>query len=275
MANKKAKSKTSKKKTAPVNKKTVTRVVSSKTVAKEAKEKTNNKANVFIRFFDYLLTPNTIRMIALELIGSLILAMSFVLTQGHPMYMIFVFIGVYTTLSYSTGGFFNPAFSFGAWVTRKISGAALIIQIIAQTLGVMLSLVTHNVFSHLLPDLSQFKLKPIVEGNEWYIFGAEILGLMILALFLGRMMKRKANNSEKAIALGFGIFTALLIAGAFANYASGMIVLNPSLLIQLHAFPSANWMWIISAYIIAPLIGGALGFLLADVLEEKASAKIK
>ena len=98
-----------------------------------------------MRFVNYTLMPNTIRMIVLELLGAFMLAVTFVLTQGHPMYMMFSVIAVFLVFSHTTGGSFNPALTFGQWITRKICGAAMILQIVAQS-GGMLALVVLNTF---------------------------------------------------------------------------------------------------------------------------------
>ncbi|MGI6612651.1 MAG: aquaporin [Candidatus Nanosyncoccaceae bacterium] len=288
MANKKAKpkAKAKSKKTAskakatktPVNKRTTTRVVSAKTDAKEVK-----KGNIFMRFVNYTLMPNTIRMIVLELLGAFMLAVTFVLTQGHPMYMMFSVIAVFLVFSHATGGAFNPALTFGQWITRKICGAAMILQIVAQFLGGMLALVVLNAFigaaagaESAYGAIELFSMQEIMAGKEWYLFAAEVVGMIIIALALGRITKAKASNHlEKSLTVGCAVFAAMLLAGTAANYASGMSVLNPSILMTLQAFPHKNWVWLVSIYVIAPLLGGAIGYVLTDLLQEKASTKVR
>ncbi len=289
MATKKAKSKAKPKSTSkkaaskakatksPVNKRTTTRVVSAETVKKEAV-----KTNIFVRFINYTLMPNTIRMIVLELLGIFTLAVTFTLTQGHPMYMMFSVAAVFLALSHATGGAFNPALSFGQWITRKICGAAMILQIVAQFLGGMLALVVLNGFigaaagaESTYGAIELFKLSEVVAGKEWYLFAAEAVGMMIVALVLGRIAKAKASNRlEKSFAISGAVFAAMLLAGTAASYASGMTVLNPSILMTLQAFPSKNWVWLVSIYVIAPLLGGAIGYVLSDLLQEKESTKV-
>ena len=290
MANKKAKTKakpkTAKKATkakAPVNKRTTTRVVSAKTVLEEAKKTKAQEGNIFKRFIDYTLMPNTIRMIALELLGVFVLATTFILTQGHPMYMMFSVIAVFLVLSHVTGGAFNPALSFGQWITRKICGAAMIVQIVAQFLGGMLALVVLQAFVGAAAGADSaygptqlFTMQEVLAGKEWFLFAAEVVGTMLVALFLGRIAKAKSNNKlEKSLAIGAGVFAAMLLSGTVATYATGMSVLNPSILMTLQAFPNKNWVWLVSIYIIAPLIGGAIGYVASDLLQEKESAKIR
>lgn len=293
MANKKAKSKAkpkttaskAKKTKAPINKRTTTRVVSAKTVATETKPTKAAKGNVFKRFLSYTLMPNTIRMMALELLGAFVLATTFVLTQGHPMYMMFSVVAVYLVFSHLTGGAFNPALSFGQWITRKICGAAVVLQVIAQFLGGMLALVVLQAFIGAAGADSSYNsaqlltMQEVLAGKEWYLFAAEMVGTMLVALFLGRVVKAKASNRlEKALAMGAGMFAAMLLAGTVANYASGMSVLNPSILMTLQTFSQEfsgkSWVWLTSIYVIAPLLGGALGYVLSDLLQEKESAKL-
>ena len=280
MATKKAKSKTTKKKAAPVNKKTVTRVVSTKTIAEEAKTQKaeTTQKNVFVRFFEYMLTPNTIRMIVLEMLGVFIIGLTYIFTQAHPMYLAFSMVGVYAALCHSNGGFFNPAFSFGAWITRKISGAAAILQIVAQALGAMLALIANNLFAAAYGTVEQTELKTLATGKEWYVFAAELIGVVIFSLFLVRIINRKNSNSaEKGLAVGFGAFAALLVATTFTNFAGATSIINPSLLVlfQIKSNTDGYWVWVLSAYVIAPLIGGVIGFLLGNSLEEKETTTVK
>ena len=88
------------------------------------------------------------------------------------------------------------------------------------------------------------------------------------------MKAKQSNRMEKAMAIGAAGFAAMLLAGTLATYVGGMSVLNPSLLMSLKAFTGETWVWVTSIYIIAPLIGGALGFVLAGLLEEQEKTKI-
>lgn len=285
----KAKTKTKTVKTL-VNKKTTTRVVKAK-VAKKAKKPTTKvvaskaSGNVLIRFGRFLVQPSTIRMIVLELLGTFVLASIFLTLQGHPMYMMFAVVGVYLLLGNKTDGFFNPALSFGAWISRKLDGMKTIAQIVAQILGGMLSLVTFQTFlkgateaADLVSGGSQgpqlFTLQALPAGKEWFVFAAEIIGMLIIGLFLARALASRRSVVEKAIGMGMAIFVGAVVASSAASFIEGVTVLNPAFLTTLQAFSGEGiketWAWIVSVYIVAPLIGGVIGFTLGNLLTDKS-----
>lgn len=294
MATKKAKPK-SKAKTktvkTPVNKKTTTRVVKAKT-AKKAKAKPTTKVvasktsgNILVRFGRFLVQPSTVRMIVLELLGTFILASIFLTLQGHPMYMMFAVVGVYLLLGNKTDGFFNPALSFGAWINRKLDGMKTIAQIVAQALGGMLSLVTFQTFlkgaskaADMVSGGAQgpqlFTLQALPAGKEWFVFAAEIIGMLIIGLFLARALASRRSAVEKAVGMGIAIFAGAVVASSAASFIEGATVLNPAFLTTLQAFSGEGiketWAWIVSAYIVAPLIGGVIGFALGNLLTDKS-----
>lgn len=286
MATKKAKPKSKKTKTTPVNKKTVTRVVSAKTAKKTVTAKATASGNIFQQFGRFLLEASTLRMAVIELLGVFAIASVFLASQGHPLYMMFAVIGVYLALGTATDGFFNPALTFGAWINRKLDGMKAIVQVVAQVLGGMLSLVTFQAFIKASAATAEevaggaaatsaqlVTLQPLEVGKEWYVFAAEIIGVLLISLVLARAIASKRSVLEKAMSVGGAFLIATIIASTAAGYAKSATVINPSLLTTLQAFSGEKiketWAWIVSVYIVAPLIGGVIGFFLGDTLKEE------
>jgi glycerol uptake facilitator-like aquaporin len=81
-------------------------------------------------------------------------------------------------------------------------------------------------------------------------------------------LREKSDRVAKAIQVGFGLFVAALIAGVAASYVSANVALNPAIAISATAidFTKINWFAVV-AYVVAPLIGGVLGYALRDVLD--------
>lgn len=118
------------------------------------------------------------------------------------------------------------------------------------------------------PKLYQFG--HLTEGKEWVALIAEILG----SLFVGMgaafaFAKRKENKLAAGVAMGVALLAGLVIGGSTA-------ILNPAIAATMGVF---NWgnlavtVWPIVVYVLGPIIGATLGFLVYNMLikDEKAN----
>jgi glycerol uptake facilitator-like aquaporin len=208
-----------------------------------------------------------------ELLGTFVLTAIIIQSKGTAVIVLFALAAIVLAIGHLSGAHVNPAITFGAWVTRKISTFRALGYVIAQVLGALLAFV---VLSYLLggvapeqnpytgqatsPEL--FKATELVKNKEIYTFWAEILGLSLFGFAVASAIREKKSHFATAYTVGGGLFIALLVAGPVA-------ILNPAVAFGLQAFndlkDAALW-WSIGAHIVAPLIGGAIGFLFYDLL---------
>jgi glycerol uptake facilitator-like aquaporin len=271
MATKKA---ASKKSTTTTPKQTTTKVTTVKAVAAAKTPKKFNR-NVFGQGRAPILGA----FIA-EFIGTFILATAAVLTKGEPLYIGFTAVAVVLMIGTLSGAHINPLVTVGAWATRKISGVRALGYVAAQILGAMLALVAMTAFIGAAPkaDPQQaamftqqsaelFKVNPVDDAKVWYVFFAEMLGAAIFGFAFSSAMRAKRDRTAHAFGIGFGLFVAVMVASVIASFASTSGVVNPAIALTVGAIDwSALKLWSVLIYLVAPIIGGVLGFFLFDIL---------
>lgn len=215
-----------------------------------------------------------------EFVGTFILAAVAVLSQGQPLSVGFALVAIVLTIGMLSGSHVNPLVTVGAWATRKINGQRALGYIVAQVLGALLAFVVVSAYTNAAPQPDQqaamlgqqtvkiFQATPIPAGKEFFIFFAEMLGAAIFGLAVSSAIREKRNRAAQAFTVGFGLLTALLIAGVLTSYIGSSTVLNPAIAFTLSAVSLTGQpeLWSILTYIVAPIIGGTIGFFLYDVL---------
>ena len=230
-------------------------------------------------------TPTKTSMIAAlvaEFIGTFLLVVSVFTVQGQPLFVAFALIGVVLVVGGISGAYVNPITTIGSWVTRKMCSICAIGYIIAQVLGATAAWLVLNAFlsgaaqsSDMMttsaPEL--FHAATLVSGKEWYIFFAELLGAAILAFGFASMMRMKKDKIASAFTYGLATLIALLIAGSatavfLTESNTSFTFINPAIALVANGL---SWnMWPIAIYILAPVIGGIIGFVIQDFLQANA-----
>jgi aquaporin Z len=216
-----------------------------------------------------------------EFVGTFLLTAVYIVTKGEPLYLGFALIAIILTVGTLSGGHFNPLLTVGAWATRKINSMRAVGYLVAQILGAVaaLGLLTafiggapHSQASSQAAMLGQqspelFKVAQLSAGKEWFVLFAELTGGVIFSLAVASAMREKRERLAAAVNVGFGLFLAALIAGVASSYVSSNAVVNPAIAIAAGAvdWGKVNFM-AVAAYLLAPLVGGVLGFALSDAL---------
>ena len=216
-----------------------------------------------------------------EFIGTFLLAAAFLVTRGEPLYMGFVLVTLVLMVGTLSGAHLNPLITVGAWVTRKVSHLRAATYVVAQVLGAGAAFVVLNAFVHANPvDTSAaaayaaqaapevFKLAALTDVNHWVVFFAELLGATIFAFAVAGARREKTDRVAKALTIGFGLFVAALVAGVAVSYVKANVALNPAIALAASAVNFTNVDWFsVAVYLVAPLVGGVVGFALRDVVE--------
>jgi aquaporin Z len=206
-----------------------------------------------------------------EFIGTFLFAGAVIAGQGQPIIILFALAGIVLLVGALSGAHLNPAITIGAFVTRKITGLRAIGYIVAQFLGALTALGALNAFvggavqTAGYPAATLYEAATIPAGKEWYIFFAEVLGTAILGFAIATVLKYKADRVAAGLTAGFGIFVALLLAASAAAYVGGTAIINPAVALSLNAL---KWeLWPLAAYVLAPVIGAVIGFVVQDILQ--------
>lgn len=278
MATKKAKKTTKKSAAAP---KVTTTVVSK--AAPAAKPSFLQSAASSVKDIDGLFSAKTLSLLFVEMIGAMIFTIAFANVQGLPLYVMFVVLGLGVIFSDFSIAFFNPIFILGAWLTRKVTAKKAVLLVIAQVLGTMLAVVVMSsfikaadlpqgneaqLFQQNLPKL--YKVAAITKDKEWFLFFGEMLGATVLGFLVAQAAKK--SRYEKAVFVSLATITALLISSYVLAFAQANTLLNPALAIAAVDF-SKEWQWNSAIYVIAPIIGGVLGFFIDKALVKGGDVK--
>lgn len=225
------------------------------------------------------LNPVSISAIVAEFVGTFIFAAAIIASQGSPVIVGFALVALVLAIGTLSNAHFNPALSIAAWLTRRISGIRAVAYVVAQVLGAMLALVVLNWFAHANgataatdPATGQntgaiqlFAAAALADGKQWFVLAAEILGTFIFGFAVASVVRAK-EQSARALAIGFGLFTALLVASSAAGVVGATTILNPAIAVALQAL-SFN-VWPIAVYVVGSIIGATLGFFLFDLLKK-------
>lgn len=215
-----------------------------------------------------------------EFVGTFMLAAAFIAGQGQPVLVLFALVGVVLAVSAASGAHVNPAMTVAAWATRKISTVRALVYVVAQVLGAMLALVVLNAFVSQAPEVSHqaslmgqgaqelFKATAIPSGKEWTVLLAELMGAAIFG-FAFASARKQLDRLSKAFTMGLGLFLGLLVAGSAAAAVSGMTILNPAVAVALQGI-DFNSVWPVTVYVVATVVGAVAGFVLNDLVEDKA-----
>lgn len=266
MATRKASTKKSAKKPAAAKSTAKPRVVKStsvKTVTKSARSSSSAK--------DLFLNAPLGALFA-EFIGTFLLAAVVVTTQAQPIFVLFALATIILAVGHLSGAHVNPAITFGAWITRKITTKRAVFYVLAQLLGAMFAFV---LLSYLIggtaaqqnpmtggvqkPEL--FSAQQLTTGKEMYALVASFTGLAIFAFAFASALRERKEHYASAFTVAGGLFLGLVIAGQTA-------ILNPAVALTLQAFnvkPDALG-WALAVHVGAPLVGSAVGFFLYDFL---------
>ena len=214
-----------------------------------------------------------------EFIGTFLLASAFLVTKGEPLYMGFVLITLVLVVGTLSGAFLNPLLTVGAWATRKLTHLRAASYIVAQLLGAVAAYVVLSAFvggasqetsAYAAQTQEVFKMAVLTDKNHWFAFFAELLGATIFAFAVAGAWREKTDRVAKALTVGFGLFVAALVSGVALSYVGANVALNPAVALAATAVDWTKIDWLAAlAYLVAPLIGGILGFALRDVVETK------
>lgn len=276
MATKKAKK--NNKKSTPTTKVTTKVVTKTETPGRFNFLKGVNKADDINGIF----SAKTLSMLFVEMLGTMIIATLLSATQAsQPFIMFIVVAGLALIFSNFTVTFFNPIISFGLWISRKISAQKALLTILAQVLGAMLAVILLTKYLHITEPLVEgqlqteaaiFKISTAdINKIGWFVFVSELICGTLVGFMVAQSAKKSA--AERAVIVGLATFIGLFMALALTGAAKLPGLLNPVMTIPMFSFTKDNWQWITAAFIVAPLIGSAIGFLLDKVLAGNSGTK--
>jgi glycerol uptake facilitator-like aquaporin len=174
----------------------------------------------------------------------------------------------------------------GAWVTKKIDWLSAVVYIAAQVLGAAAAFLVLDTFLKAnAPTAAQiaagatapslFQAASVAAGKEWFVFFTELLGTAVLALGVATAIRYMRNRAVAAFSAGFALLIAFYVTMSLTTSLlekSGVTLtfLNPAIALVTNGL---SWkLWPISIYVVAPVIGAVVGFVLSDYLHSQSAA---
>ena len=169
-----------------------------------------------------------------------------------------ILIGVYA-FGHISGGHFNPAVSFGMWVTKRIDLRKMLSYWVAQLLGATLAAA---IISHIYQGgpvdvhLGTPTIDPTIGPRMGFTIEA-IMTFFLVTVIFGVAVDPRAPSGFAGLAIGLTIMADILMGGALTGAA-----MNPARAFG-PALVSRYWQdqWL---YWAGPLVGGGAAAVLYD-----------
>lgn len=266
---------------------------------KSASAKTTTVTSVKTKKGGFLKDTPLAGMGIAEFVGTFLLTASIFAVQGQPLFVAFALIGIVLIFGGISGAHLNPAITVGALATKKIKSKRAIVYIVAQILGALAAFALFSGFlSATVPAAETteavysnsqqlFHVVDIsadesgVQGKEWVLFAAELIGVFALSLGVSVALREKKERVAAAAGVGLALLIGLLLASSITSVLltesnTTLTFLNPAVALSGYFAGGISMfdLWPLMIFVVAPLVGGVLGFGLSDLLEkaEKDSA---
>ncbi len=216
-------------------------------------------------------------------------------SNGSTIVVFFGLIAIVLAIGLASGAHVNPAITIGAWATRRIDSVRAVAYLVSQVLGAMAALVIISAFVGAAPETAAnsqmalfgqaatpevFKLGEIMKDKEWLLLAAELIGTALFAFGFAAVSRDK-NRAAVALGVSGSLFIGLTVASYLAGVATGAAnnmgpaVLNPAVATALQGLAGTSFtnLWPLAIFLVAPAIGGVIGFGLRDLIDTEGRAK--
>jgi glycerol uptake facilitator-like aquaporin len=215
-----------------------------------------------------------------ELLGTMMIVM-LLLTLGlaQPLYLIFAVVAVYVVMAGLSGANLNPIITVGMMATRRMSAIRGVLYILAQVLGAWIGLIIINAFRLSSGTVGELPMMEEVTGETfWVVTLVELLGAVIIAFCFARTLRYvRKNPLTFAFAIAGAMTLVIVVATIIANGYFGLadsFIFNPAAALMYQILPTtADGIGellgmaglALAAYVVFPMVGGVIGFYIADV----------
>ena len=215
-----------------------------------------------------------------ELLGTMMIVM-LLLTLGlaQPLYLIFAVVAVYVMMAGLSGANLNPIITVGMMATRRMSAIRGVLYILAQVLGAWIGLIIINAFRLSSGTVGELPMMEEVTGETfWVVALVELLGAVIIAFCFARTLRYvRKNPLTFAFAIAGAMTLVIVVATIIANGYFGLadsFIFNPAAALMYQILPTtADGIGellgmaglALAAYVVFPMVGGVIGFYIADV----------
>lgn len=269
-----------------------TEVEEAKVVSIKAKDNKKWNEGFFERKFDateniltIFKTPRIYGALLGELIGTMLLSILFLTLGVQPLYIVFGTLGITISVFALSGANLNPLITVGMMASRRMSAIRGVLYILAQVLGAWFGLLVVNAFRLASGTATELPQMAAITGETfWAVTLIEMVGAIILAFFFARALHYKKNVLTFALTVASGL-TFIIIFGIVVSQFFEMTssyIFNPAVALMYQILPTTadsfgqlmgDVALALTAYVIFPMIGGAIGFFIADLSSRLAGVE--
>lgn len=217
-----------------------------------------------------------------EAVGVMLITILF-MTLGvyQPLYIFFGIMAITVAVFALSGAHLNPIVTAGMMASRRVSAIRGVLYMLAQVLGAWVGLLIVNAFR--LGSGGEMEMPALAEVESemfWAVTMIEFMGAAVVAFFFARGLVYKKSPLTFAAIVAGGLTLALLFAIVISsNYFSlqNNFMLNPAIALMHQILPTSGDGFFalvgeialaLTTYVIMPMIGGVLGFAIADVAQK-------
>ncbi|MBQ3430476.1 aquaporin [Candidatus Saccharibacteria bacterium] len=213
-----------------------------------------------------------------EILGTMVLCMV-LLTLGvyQPLYILFVLVAIMVAVYAFSGANLNPIVTVGMMVTRRMSAIRGVLYLLAQLVGAWLGqLVILGFLNGSGAEAEMPAMAEVADGMFWHVTMLEFVGAIIIAFFFARALQYKRSVFTFAAVAAGGVMIAFVVVYLLSyNYfeLTNNFILNPAIAFMHQILPNeaegfgelmGKVALALLTYVIFPVIGGAIGFLISD-----------
>ena len=226
-----------------------------------------------------------------ELFGTMFLSI-LLLTLGiyQPLYVMFGVIAITMAVYAFSGAHLNPLVTAGMMATRRVSAIRGVLYIVAQVVGAWFGLLLVSAFAgmsataaeaggSMLPTMTALAGETVMQ-----VILVELVGAVMIGFFFARAQAYRTPRGAFTYAamIGGGVALAILFGIVVSSNFLGMqnnFAMNPAIAIMYQIFPTSaenfgalmgDLALALMTYILVPMIGGILGFFVADATNKLA-----
>ena len=222
-----------------------------------------------------------------EIIGTMLLMMTIIcLGMTNPLYIWFAMTAITIAVFGLSGANLNPLITVGMMATRRMSAIRGVLYILAQIVGAWLGMtLTAGFKTWSESTIDMPAMAEVADGNFWKVAVIELVGAIILAFFFARAWKYRKSPLTFGLTVGTGLAVTIIyiyiISQSYFGLSNNFMV-NPAMALMYQILPSAgdNFGEImggifqaLAIYAAFPMVGGVLGFYLADFTSRLSGEK--
>ena len=228
-----------------------------------------------------------------EVFGTMFLTMIiFTLGLYQPLYIFFIVLAVSAAVFRLSGANLNPINTVGMMASRRMSAIRGVLYLLSQLVGAWLGFLIVSTFIKVSAGISggEAEIPGMTMADAqyyWVVTFAEFLGAAIIGYFFARAWHVRKNILAFS-AISAGGLTIAMIVVYLISYTyfglTGNFMLNPAIALMYQILPTSadgvgelllEILKALFTYVLFPMVGGVVGFFIADVASTFAEEENK